>query len=1554
MDAKLAGGAGNAIHTLLDTWSATNATSNDFAPINLGQLKALAKPFYDRLVAAGVVDTYPWLTALNNPDDFTVANVGQVKSLFSFAIPPPNPLDDSIGTRIAASPYAGNLALESNAIWIWNDQQANADDLEMSIPRRMSGLPSIKSVTAGERHLAVLAEDGTVWAWGDNANGQLGDGTTASRMVPLTIPNLTDVISVKAGAAHMLALLEDGTVVAWGDNSYGQLGAGDQTPSLAPQAIHLLAAVHKIAAGYQSSVALKEDGTVWTWGYQRYDNGQNLFTATPTSVPKFDGVIDVAAGYEHVVAVRSDGTVWAWGSNYANQIGNGNPWWQYQDVPFHVPNLPPISKVASAYDHTLAVATNGTVWAWGYNSNGQLGDGTTEARQTPVQVVGLTDVISIATAYSFSIAMKSDGTVWAWGGGATGILPGIDHHVPQQVGLGLYDTNHNGMDDRWEMHFFENLDQPADADFDKDGISNRQEYLRGTDPADYFNGTAPLIEIAGGNNQIGDPGTFLSKPFKVRVRDQSGQILANAPIRFTISDGSGGLALAMSGQQEQTLVVRTDTAGEAAAYHSLPFAAGTSTRVVASAGKPGASASTTFRGVVRFSLPPTPTPSATPTPDPNASPTPAPNPTTTPLAPYRYAIIDLGKDMYPARINNTGQILVRGLDANGNWGNFRWKGGTLQPLTYPDPNFDVVATDINDSGTVVGWFRRPTWTDNAENETHAGLKWLPDTLSGTKVSAPVVVPSRDFRHPGTVREASFSAINNRNDIYGGVRDGGVVGFLFRPIAVTNAYVWPAGGIPGALSNASAINDPSQTFVSYWQGTTDTISRANSDGHYIGRKFTPFPTCAGFLEGIEAGMIDGQSVSFDPIDINETGIVVGSAGADMVVSSSPDSQTTISGASPLAINDHTRPAPSSAASPVLPPVPAPQILAWLGNAVVLWEREEGAGTWHPFGLEEMIPSMDGWEYLEPYDMNDAGAIVGRAWYTDPSSPGAPGEQHGFLLVPVELMVDGNRDNEMSFTDLAAHEADQTSEEKPYRFWVNDDNDGILDGKELEGGSADYADTFLKSVRDLEDFTRLWISFKGISEMVKTGDVTAQLQWKPADGGTSWSGNAGNPAINVFKAVEGDGGNRYLSDEATAKNQVSYGNMPTEYSISLGRVGRGQPLSLPSSLFSTLSDSRPNAFLLFEAAGEGTGELILTFWRGGTKIGESSGVWLDLKNVRTMYERGKITVEAPGIPDPWDNPHPGPLEWTWDPWQWPPDIDTASDDAIVFVHGWRLTYAEYLKWADTTFKRLYRVGYKGRFYAFHWPTFNGENNGIDPADLFVPGGATYNPSEYRAWQSGPALANFVNSLPSSRKYIIGHSMGNAVAGSALRANMQVARYAMCNAAVAAMAYDQNIVDFNYETPDTDSDQRTRSTFGLANKFNPSGTKLINFSLPADFALGQWNANNEFFKPQPRLTANYYYRPLNSSGRKLTYEGLVTVRVVTSVAEAMGYVTQSRSTAEGTKQSLSGSINAVVNMGSGGFGFGTEHSAAWEFTMQRTYPFWREILHQFDFSVPTQSSP
>ena len=358
--------------------------------------------------------------------------------------------------------------------------------------------------------------------------------------------------------------------------------------------------------------------------------------------------------------------------------------------------------------------------------------------------------------------------------------------------------------------------------------------------------------------------------------------------------------------------------------------------------------------------------------------------------------------------------------------------------------------------------------------------------------------------------------------------------------------------------------------------------------------------------------------------------------------------------------------------------------------------------------------------------------------------------------------------------------------------------------------------------------------------------------------------------------------------------------------------------------------------------------------GTQESEGPGIDLRLLNVRQMYERGKISEDASGIPDPWDNDNPTALNWVWDPWNWQPDIDpNAEAKTIVFTHGWRMPYEEYIQWADTTFKRLWQLGYKGRFYAFRWPTFHGGNDGISFADYTnTPGGFTYNPSEYRAWLSGPAMASFVNSLPNANsRYLIAHSMGNVTAGSALRSGMNVTRYAMCNSAMAAMAYDGTLSpdDPDFVTPDTDSAPYIRQTFGLADKFNPSGTVIVNFSLPNDSALGHWSTNNKFFKPQVFGNGTYYSYAPNATGPKIKYlDWSPYPRTVTSVPEAMGYVTQSRTRAAGARQDTGGSVGSFVNLGAGGFEFETEHSAQWAASIQKTYPFWRRVAEEFNLDV------
>ncbi|MEY2562295.1 MAG: hypothetical protein QOH88_488 [Verrucomicrobiota bacterium] len=1548
MDATLKGGAGNALRGLIASWSTPSPGSDDFAPVNLGQLKNVAKLFYDRLISVGLIDYYPWLSALTPSDDFAIANIGQVKKLFSFEIPAPNPLDDPLGDRITAGQFSANLALEVNAVWIWADHFSSGNDFERNYPRRLGGLSSIRSVSAGDRHVVALRSDGTVWAWGENGFGQLGDNTNANRLTPGPVPNLADIVSVKAGGLHNLALQADGTVVAWGDNYYGQLGTGDTTSSSTPTLVAGLSAVRKIAAGYQRSAALTTDGLVWTWGYEHY-YGQDIFNVSPAAVPDLGDVVDIAVGYEHVVAVKADGTVWAWGSNYSHQLGNGITSYQYQSVPVQVSNLSNIVKVASSWDHTLALASDGTVWAWGYNSAGQLGDGTSQARQTPVQVSGLADVIAIATNWSYSLAMKADGTVWTWGDGSSGTLPGVDLHVPQQVGLGVLDTNNNGIDDRWEMQYLGNLGATSESDFDGDGVSDLQEYRRGTDPTDYFNGAAPIIEIVSGNNQQSEAGTFLAKPLTVRVRSAAGVALTNAPVTFAITSGAGGLAVSVGESVQNSILVRTDATGQARAYHALPLSSGTGSRITASSGPPTAIVSTVFRAYSPYRLPPTVTP--TPTPDPNASPTPTPGPAAAPVAPYRYAVIDLGKDMYPIRINNKGWVLLMGYDANDNWGYFRWKGGVLERLTFPHPNGSASAMDMNDEGLAVGYLERAVpWVNNAVNEIQAGLKWPANNSTGVKVSAPAV-PTLDFRHPGSVRQATFNAVNNNNDIYGGARTGAVIGFLFNPIGIFNAYRWSADNTAATqLSDASASADPVDLFVWHLSGSTDTILRANSAGHYIGRKFTPSATISGLYQGIETGMVDGQTVTIAPVDLNEAGLVAGNRpdGGAMVIKTLVNppfaavADVVLEGVSPLAINDHVRPATSAqpSATPSPTPIPAPQVLSWAGNALVLWERQEDGKTWSPFGLEEMIPSMDSWENLEPTDMNNDGAIIGRAWYTDPSQPNAPGEQHAFLLAPVELMVDANRDGEMSFEDSVVHDGDRTSEEKPYRFWLNDDDDGAAGdpGEHVPVSTPDYADGVIRSSRDLEDFARLHLNLKGLDKALESGSVKVAFEWREI---------SGNPKLKLYRAVSG--GTEYLTNTATA-NSASL----SPFRDTLGEVVPGSPLFMPQSFwlstspYANVPKTLPVTWLLFEGSGEGKGQLVLTFWKDSYKIGEAPGVWFDLKDIKKMYQRQDASGRN----------------------QWPsvafePDPN-ASDQTIVFVHGWNQSPDGSSSFAETMYKRLWQRGFKGRYAALRWnthwsSTFNNVPGIGQTLDAYL---AHYNDSEHEAWLAGEGLKNFVTSLPGTSKNVIAHSMGNVVVGSALRRGMAIDNYALLHGAVPASCYDTGSYleqpqvpgAFGYyywdaRTPDDDSGPLTRA-LAYRGQLSTANANLVNFYLSQDRATTYaWEFNNRVFKPN----SGFFYGRNQVDGSRLWKNEFGIRRSLTDAEEAMPYGDQSWSKVVGAEDRTEGVINDKVNLASAAYslpadagGFKDEHSAEFDRAIQQQLqPFYYDLLQKLGMS-------
>ncbi len=291
-----------------------------------------------------------------------------------------------------------SLALKSNGtVWAWGSntsgQSGSQDQFNSSKtrPTQVSGLNgSFIAVAAGGGHSLALRSDGTVWAWGYNGTGALGDGTTSGTPVytPVQTTGLTNVVAIAAGSGFSLAVKADGTVWGWGSNTNGVLGLPTSTfSSTTPVQVAGITNVQKISAGGRHALALKSDGTVWSWG----DNSQGQLGSgeaagsfpTPRQASGLSGVTDLDAGFTHSLAVKSNGTVWSWGSNTDGQLGIGNN--TNSNVPVAV-NLPSATAVSGGGNTSAVLLADGTIRMFGRNDNGQLGDRTRVTRSQPVEV----------------------------------------------------------------------------------------------------------------------------------------------------------------------------------------------------------------------------------------------------------------------------------------------------------------------------------------------------------------------------------------------------------------------------------------------------------------------------------------------------------------------------------------------------------------------------------------------------------------------------------------------------------------------------------------------------------------------------------------------------------------------------------------------------------------------------------------------------------------------------------------------------------------------------------------------------------------------------------------------------------------------------------------------------------------------------------------------------------------------------------------------------------------------------------------------------------------
>ncbi|AEC03050.1 fimbrillin family protein [Parasphaerochaeta coccoides] len=314
----------------------------------------------------------------------------------------------------------------------------------------------VKSVSAGYSHTMILKTDGTLWATGRNNYGQLGVGDTTNRRTPVQVwdstdgsVKMTDVAAVSAGSNHTMILKKDGTLWAMGYNYFGQLGDDTTDNKSTPVQVKddaggFMTDVKTVSAGGYHTTILKEDGTLWATGSNQQGQlgvGNTTNRSTPVQVKAStaanDFMIDVkevSAGTYHTTILKEDGTLWATGYNSDGQLGDGTT--TARTTPVRVKDttdgsgfMTDVAAFSAGNQYTMIVKTDDTLWATGSNNAGQLGDGTVTARTTPVRVKAsttpndfMTDVKAVSAGYYHTLILKNDETLWATGQNTYGQL----------------------------------------------------------------------------------------------------------------------------------------------------------------------------------------------------------------------------------------------------------------------------------------------------------------------------------------------------------------------------------------------------------------------------------------------------------------------------------------------------------------------------------------------------------------------------------------------------------------------------------------------------------------------------------------------------------------------------------------------------------------------------------------------------------------------------------------------------------------------------------------------------------------------------------------------------------------------------------------------------------------------------------------------------------------------------------------------------------------------------------------------------------------------------
>jgi hypothetical protein len=585
-------------------------------------------------------------------------------------------------------------------------------------------------------------------------------------------------------------------------------------------------------------------------------------------------------------------------------------------------------------------------------------------------------------------------------------------------------------------------------------------------------------------------------------------------------------------------------------------------------------------------------------------------------------------------------------------------------------------------------------------------------------------------------------------------------------------------------------------------------------------------------------------------------------------------------------------------------------------------------------------------------------------TEPNDEGKYGECIVYVL---DMQVDSNHDGVMNNADL-------TSITKPMVFWLNNDTDVYhsVDGTDTEYDDVQSDSVYardavfaavwgnLRSERDLEDYARLWIN--GLSQLrnnLPTG-FKIRLEWDTSHSGGSL------PGIQLFKAVEQNGGTNYLNDQAIATTQMN------------GQLVGG----IQGFRYKDLETLATSDFFIFSGISRGTGFLRVQVLAPTGDIQAQAGCWLQLKDIKELYERWTVgenpASQAPETTEAIALDVPRPLHAFR--YEENPGLSTVGQ-YILFVHGWNMETWEKDRFAETALKRLYWQGYQGRVGAFRWPTDNGFG---DIWDVLIDR-RNYDNSELNAWRSAPGLKSLLSSKLWAKYpqnvYMFAHSMGNVVAGEALRlSSIRICQiYVAAQAAVPAHTYDPTKPAISFDYLASNYGPATPNIYNNWFSGNSSGVfKRKNFYNANDWALNRdhWELN-QLLKPDQATALGWSYRfdgsPYDnlqdynpslddaSPNHFLKISPTTTINFDINVAdqryEVMAYAAETRSSALGHEPVL---LNGSLNLASASnnprvwatdlqsYSAHKWHSAQFRSTNMRQKSFWNYVLNSRGFEL------